>query len=143
MASNPWMVENIEAFVYYCCPECVFRSKDESFFQSHALQNHAGSNLLFNRQTYDEKTKVETIIDEDIKQEDIDIKPETATSDIDNDLVEETDIPHEILEEENDDFKGKFFLETKFFRKVYSFFITKLTVPKPLTVHTPIHKGHS
>ena len=60
MASNPWMVENIEAFVYYCCPECVFRSKDESFFQSHALQNHAGSNLLFNRQTYNEDTKIET-----------------------------------------------------------------------------------
>ena len=109
MASNPWMVENIEAFVYYCCPECVFRSKDESFFQSHALQNHAGSNLLFNRQTYDEETKVEITIDEDIKQEQIDIKPETASSDIDNDLVEEADIPHEILEEGNDDFKGKSF----------------------------------
>ena len=38
MPLNPWLVENMEAFSFYCCPECVFRSKDASFFQLHALQ---------------------------------------------------------------------------------------------------------
>ena len=40
MSLNPWLVDDIEAFSFYCCPECVFRSKEENFFQVHALQNH-------------------------------------------------------------------------------------------------------
>ena len=28
---NPWLVENIEAFNFYCCPECDFQSKDRDF----------------------------------------------------------------------------------------------------------------
>ena len=44
---NPWMVESIESFSFYCCPECVFRSKEETFFQAHALQNHSQSTSLF------------------------------------------------------------------------------------------------
>ena len=47
MPLNPWLVENIEAFSFYCCPECVFRSKEENFFQAHALQNHPNSKLFF------------------------------------------------------------------------------------------------
>ena len=47
MPLNPWLVENIEAFSFYCCPECVFRSKEENFFQAHALQNHPKSKLFF------------------------------------------------------------------------------------------------
>jgi hypothetical protein len=48
MASfHPWMVESIEAFSFYCCPECTFRSKEENFFEAHALQNHDLSRYLF------------------------------------------------------------------------------------------------
>ena len=52
---NPWLVESIEAFSYYCCPECVFRTKEESFFQTHALQNHSQSTSLFHH--YDTKSE--------------------------------------------------------------------------------------
>ena len=44
---NPWKVQNIHEFNYYCCPECVFRSKEECFFQVHALQNHLQATSFF------------------------------------------------------------------------------------------------
>ena len=44
---HPWMVESIEAFSFYCCPECTFRSKEENFFEAHALQNHDSSRYFF------------------------------------------------------------------------------------------------
>ena len=88
MASNPWLVESIEAFSFYCCPECVFRSKDESNFQRHALQTHSQSNSLFNN--YDNKMDVD-----DIKQEEqIEVKPDLANSDSDSnreDIANEDD----------------------------------------------------
>ena len=30
---NPWLVESIEAFNFYCCPECNFRSNEANSFQ--------------------------------------------------------------------------------------------------------------
>ena len=44
---NPWKVQNIHEFNYYCCPECVFRSKEDMSFQAHALQNHVLSRSFF------------------------------------------------------------------------------------------------
>ena len=92
---NPWMVESIEAFSFYCCPECVFRSKDESFFQRHALQNHTQSNLLFNN--YDNKMDV----DNDIKQEQIEVKPDLANSETDStrgDIANDDDFKDTLLD---------------------------------------------
>ena len=37
---NPWMVENIMVFSYFCCPECEFQGKTEKLFENHALENH-------------------------------------------------------------------------------------------------------
>jgi hypothetical protein len=38
---NPWDAANgIQAFSFYCCPECVYRSKSEGDFQIHATFNH-------------------------------------------------------------------------------------------------------
>ncbi len=45
--NNPWLVPSVEEFFFLCCPECVFRSKEESSFQTHALQNHPQSSALF------------------------------------------------------------------------------------------------
>ena len=50
MDFNPWQVENIEVFNYYCCPECVYRAKEEFDFQVHAIQNHVQSRTLFNHE---------------------------------------------------------------------------------------------
>ena len=32
-SSNPWDVPQIDSFNFFCCPECVYRSKEESTFQ--------------------------------------------------------------------------------------------------------------
>ena len=45
--NNPWDVTSIDSFDFLCCPECVFRSKEEDYFQAHALQNHVLSRSLF------------------------------------------------------------------------------------------------
>ena len=34
-------------FNFFCCPECVYRSKEELTFQAHALQNHVLSKTFF------------------------------------------------------------------------------------------------
>ena len=61
MVLNPWKVQNISEFVYFCCPECVFRSKEDSSFQAHALQNHVLSRTFFNNV---EETEVPNIKEE-------------------------------------------------------------------------------
>ena len=44
---NPWKVESLQDLTFICCPECAYRSKDESTFQDHALQNHVLSATFF------------------------------------------------------------------------------------------------
>ena len=44
---NPWIVENIEAFNFYCCPECDFQSKDRDYFKRHAMESHKRSKIFF------------------------------------------------------------------------------------------------
>ena len=56
MDFNPWQVENIEVFNYYCCPECVYRAKEEFDFQVHAIQNHVQSRTLFNHEHVQSRT---------------------------------------------------------------------------------------
>ena len=46
-ARNPWAVENIEAFSFYCCPECDFKSKDGDHFERHALESHNRAKSFF------------------------------------------------------------------------------------------------
>ena len=47
MVLNPWKVQSISDFNYFCCPECVYWSKEEFEFQVHALQNHVLSTTFF------------------------------------------------------------------------------------------------
>ena len=44
---NPWIVKNIEAFSFYCCPECDFNSKDREYFKTHAMESHNKSKVFF------------------------------------------------------------------------------------------------
>ena len=44
---NPWLVENIEEFSFYCCPECDFRSRDRDHFKRHAMESHNKSKVFF------------------------------------------------------------------------------------------------
>ena len=44
---NPWEVKNIEAFSFYCCPECDFKSKVRDYFKRHAMESHNKSKIFF------------------------------------------------------------------------------------------------
>ena len=37
---NPWLVENFDEFLFYCCPECNYKSRLPNDFNSHALVSH-------------------------------------------------------------------------------------------------------
>ena len=47
MENNPWQVESIQAFAFLNCPECDFFTKDEDFFQDHAIEKHPLSLVFF------------------------------------------------------------------------------------------------
>ena len=40
---NPWIVTNLEEFLYFCCPECDERSQSEELFLDHAFEKHPNS----------------------------------------------------------------------------------------------------
>ena len=45
--SNPWSVEDVSAFLRYCCPECEYKNQNLQNFSNHALENHANSVVFF------------------------------------------------------------------------------------------------
>ena len=49
MSINPWQVESIQAFYFLKCPECTFTHKEESNFQTHAIENHPLSVTFFEK----------------------------------------------------------------------------------------------
>ena len=66
MDGNPWAVENVEAFHYYCCPECEQRYTESQEFQDHALKVHPKAKALF-----------DTDIDDNVSKEDLEDDQET------------------------------------------------------------------
>ena len=38
--TNPWLVESFDEFLYYCCPECSYKCRQHTEFNSHALVAH-------------------------------------------------------------------------------------------------------
>ena len=44
---NPWKVESILDFNFFCCPECTFQSKEQLNFAVHAVENHILSRIFF------------------------------------------------------------------------------------------------
>ena len=57
-SKNPWLVENIDEFNFLCCPECAYKSKDEVLFETHAIENHPKSSVLFEKAESSEKTAI-------------------------------------------------------------------------------------
>ena len=46
---NPWTVNSVHEFWFLHCPECPFNTKEEEFFQAHAIENHPASLALFGK----------------------------------------------------------------------------------------------
>ena len=47
MEPNPWKVTSIQDFSCLKCPECDFYTKEENYFENHAISNHPLSSVLF------------------------------------------------------------------------------------------------
>ena len=37
---NPWMVDRLEEFLYYCCPQCDMKCQMRGDFLRHAMELH-------------------------------------------------------------------------------------------------------
>ena len=40
VVKNPWFVDDLEEFLYFCCPECDERNQSKEIFIQHALDQH-------------------------------------------------------------------------------------------------------
>ena len=38
--SNPWSTENLEDFLFYCCPQCDHQARTRVLFLNHAFLSH-------------------------------------------------------------------------------------------------------
>lgn len=120
--TNPWTVESIYEFSFFCCPECDTKCSNKQEFVNHAFQTHPlaihplhgikdGSldDITF---PSDEDQKLMVKTEHDTQQEDVkepnfkhkDDLYKTLDPDLDDD-----DIKDELFEEEEDDVKSETF----------------------------------
>ena len=117
---NPWAVDSLQKFNYYCCPECEIKCQAKQEFIKHAFEHHpSGAIALYGIKDSDvefpETLKKEEIKDEN-EQEDLEdqvvqdldfgIIPDEDDDDYENIIADENVIN---ANEEDEDFKGKTF----------------------------------
>ena len=86
---NPWEVENVEDFLYFCCPECDVKNHSRDHFLKHAFDQHPKS------KEYLEKLAVKEEIND--SQEDEDDQKFIQDNEFEQSMKEEK------LDEESDD----------------------------------------
>ena len=114
MEENPFAVDSLQQFSYYCCPECEnvkFQTKQD--FVQHAFEKHPTDAIaLYGIQ--DKDVDWPTLKKEEIKNEELvpddDLQlPLTLPNNIDFDHVEDFDLPVDEDDDENEeDIKGDF-----------------------------------
>ena len=93
---NPWSVSSVHDFWFLRCPECPFDTKDEVYFQAHAIEKHPASLTLFG-----EKSVKKEALDKDY--EFVEYKNEAPTESL---FSPEVHIKEELIE--NDSIEHKF-----------------------------------
>merc|ERR1712218_179092 len=74
--NNPWAVLSFKEFLWFNCPECEFKYKDEEKLYKHAIKNHRKAQQYYNIKNEDIKSE---IIEANI--ETFNIETETTTCD--------------------------------------------------------------
>jgi KRAB domain-containing zinc finger protein len=96
--NNPWCVESIEEFLYFCCPECPDKSQSKDVFISHALDQHPKAHDVLPSLNVEVKLlKVEV----DIKQQDGDSKVKIESNE---ELQEDFSVEQDITSENDEIF---------------------------------------
>ena len=72
-SKNPWLVEDLSAFNFWCCPECFYQSQDTGLFMNHAIDSHPDSLNLFTKLKMLKSDQIsneveKTVIEENNKQ---------------------------------------------------------------------------
>ena len=60
--SNPWLVSNLDEFLFFCCPECDNKSRTKSAFISHALVDHPKARCALKEANNDKTETQEDVI---------------------------------------------------------------------------------
>ena len=87
--SNPWKVNEVSAFLKYCCPECVYNDSELDVFIEHALENHEDSSVLFTeKRDFKDPKENDQTSEIDIKEECLEIgkHSQTFVNHIDHDI---------------------------------------------------------
>ena len=93
-SESPWSVDNLEEFIFYCCPECDEKNCDRELFLQHAFDRHPHSEeylQIFQVKEEPEEVKHELLL-EDENNELYNI-PETEPVDDEDIQTDDSDIP--------------------------------------------------
>ena len=82
MEENPWQVDSVQAFSFLKCPECIFDTQEEDFFQVHATENHPLSFVLFGKTLNDDDID----FDQEVKSENDFVTTENSNDEISLDI---------------------------------------------------------
>ena len=106
---NPWSVDDLDHFLYFCCPECNEKNQCRELFLEHALNEHPKAklylgNLEIKKEPYDENG-LEIKLFEAEKQENLDNLDNLDSLDnVEIDNSYDYDVKREIEEIGQDDF---------------------------------------
>ena len=76
--NNPWNVENIDQFLFYCCPECDMKQESKEQFIIHAVDSHPNSHHFIPIFGFKDEKIEESVEDHDMikDEENIEMLPE-------------------------------------------------------------------
>ena len=135
--SNSWKVSNFEDFLYYCCPECIYRCKRIEEFEQHAINAHL---VAIHRESDDpQRINLKNHLDSELKEENLveDLKQEKfdeAYEEIDiHSMVEVKIENHEVFDENVNNYEDEedtANLEIDNNSKICKFDFSKWSMPK-------------
>ena len=67
MEGNPWVVESIMDFNFFCCPECQYQGKTAKSFEFHAIETHPMSKKFFDHKELKSDTETNDFDQEEFK----------------------------------------------------------------------------
>ena len=67
MEGNPWGVESIMDFNFFCCPECHYQGKTAKSFEFHAIETHPRSKKFFDHKELKIDTETNDFDQEEFK----------------------------------------------------------------------------
>ena len=74
--NNPWNVENIDQFLFYCCPECDMKQESKEQFIIHAVDSHPNSHHFIPIFGFKDEKIEESVEDHDMIKDEENIEME-------------------------------------------------------------------